>query len=150
MLVMGYICLHNHCYQPPRENPWLEAIELQDSTYPYHDWNERVTPEFYSPNPPSSPRGCRRVAMTPFSDRPQQVGVGLRYRQNSGCKSRLEISVSQRVSRTGFETRPARTEFPKWSQLALIGGYRLERTRILPPQFQSAVPLASIPSPALR
>lgn len=47
---MGYVCIHNHFYQPPRENPWLEAIELQDSAYPYHDWNERVTAECYAPN----------------------------------------------------------------------------------------------------
>ena len=47
---MGFICIHNHFYQPPRENPWLEAIELQDSAYPYHDWNQRVTAECYAPN----------------------------------------------------------------------------------------------------
>src|SRR5246127_782694 len=47
---MGYICIHGHFYQPPRENPWLEAVELQDSAYPYHDWNERVTAECYAPN----------------------------------------------------------------------------------------------------
>jgi alpha-amylase/alpha-mannosidase (GH57 family) len=47
---MGYVCIHNHFYQPPRENPWLEAIEQQDSAYPYHDWNERVTAECYAPN----------------------------------------------------------------------------------------------------
>ncbi|HSJ09675.1 MAG TPA: DUF3536 domain-containing protein, partial [Longimicrobiales bacterium] len=33
-----------------RENPWLEAIEQQDSAYPYHDWNERITAECYGPN----------------------------------------------------------------------------------------------------
>ncbi len=45
-----YICIHGHFYQPPRENPWLEAVELQDSAYPYHDWNKRVTAECYAPN----------------------------------------------------------------------------------------------------
>jgi alpha-amylase/alpha-mannosidase (GH57 family) len=45
-----YVCVHGHFYQPPRENPWLEAIELQDSAYPHHDWNERITAECYAPN----------------------------------------------------------------------------------------------------
>jgi alpha-amylase/alpha-mannosidase (GH57 family) len=45
-----YICIHGHFYQPPRENPWLEAVEVQDSAAPYHDWNERVTAECYAPN----------------------------------------------------------------------------------------------------
>ncbi|MFH1650512.1 MAG: DUF3536 domain-containing protein [Chloroflexota bacterium] len=45
-----YICIHGHFYQPPRENAWLEYVEKQDSAYPYHDWNERVTAECYAPN----------------------------------------------------------------------------------------------------
>ena len=47
---MRYVCIHGHFYQPPRENPSLEAIELQDSAYPYHDWNERICAECYAPN----------------------------------------------------------------------------------------------------
>jgi alpha-amylase/alpha-mannosidase (GH57 family) len=45
-----YICIHGHFYQPPRENPWLEGVEVQDSAYPYHDWNEKITAECYGPN----------------------------------------------------------------------------------------------------
>jgi alpha-amylase/alpha-mannosidase (GH57 family) len=45
-----YICIHGHFYQPPRENAWLEFVELQDSAYPFHDWNERITAECYAPN----------------------------------------------------------------------------------------------------
>ena len=46
----NYLTIHGHFYQPPRENPWLEAIELQDSALPKHDWNERVNAECYNPN----------------------------------------------------------------------------------------------------
>ena len=37
-----FLAVHGHFYQPPRENPWLEAIEQQDSALPFHDWNERI------------------------------------------------------------------------------------------------------------
>jgi len=48
--VKRFICIHGHFYQPPRENPWLETVETQDSAAPYHDWNERVCAECYATN----------------------------------------------------------------------------------------------------
>lgn len=51
----SYICIHCHLYQPPRENPWLERIEIQDSAFPYHDWNMRINAECYGPN------ACARI-----------------------------------------------------------------------------------------
>ncbi len=50
-----YLCVHGHFYQPPRENPWLDIVETQDSAAPYHDWNERITAECYATN------GCSRI-----------------------------------------------------------------------------------------
>ena len=44
------IVIHGHFYQPPRENPWLETVEVQDGAAPFHDWNEKVTAECYAPN----------------------------------------------------------------------------------------------------
>ena len=45
-----YLTIHGHFYQPPRENPWIEEIELQDSALPNHDWNEKICWQCYSPN----------------------------------------------------------------------------------------------------
>ncbi len=45
-----YVCIHGHFYQPPRENPWLGAVEREESAAPYQDWNERIAAECYAPN----------------------------------------------------------------------------------------------------
>ena len=50
MATKRFICIHGHFYQPPRENPWLETVETQDSAAPYHDWNERICAECYATN----------------------------------------------------------------------------------------------------
>ncbi|MBI3300169.1 MAG: DUF3536 domain-containing protein [Elusimicrobia bacterium] len=46
----SFVCVHGHFYQPPRENPWLESVQREESASPYHDWNERITAECYGPN----------------------------------------------------------------------------------------------------
>ncbi len=44
------VIIHGHFYQPPRENPWTQDIPRQENAAPFHDWNERITAECYSPN----------------------------------------------------------------------------------------------------
>ncbi len=51
------LCLHGHFYQPPRENPWIDEIEVQDSAEPFHDWNERIAAECYGPNAAARVKG---------------------------------------------------------------------------------------------
>jgi alpha-amylase/alpha-mannosidase (GH57 family) len=46
----AFVTIHGHFYQPPRENPWIEAVEAEESAHPFHDWNERITFECYRPN----------------------------------------------------------------------------------------------------
>jgi len=45
-----YLIIHGHFYQPPRENPWIAEIERQDGAFPYHDFNEKIDAECYTPN----------------------------------------------------------------------------------------------------
>jgi len=45
-----FVCVHGHFYQPPRENAWLETVELQEGALPFHDWNEKINFECYAPN----------------------------------------------------------------------------------------------------
>jgi alpha-amylase/alpha-mannosidase (GH57 family) len=48
--IKKYICIHGHFYQPPRENAWMEFVEIQESARPFHDWNDRINFECYAPN----------------------------------------------------------------------------------------------------
>jgi alpha-amylase/alpha-mannosidase (GH57 family) len=66
----AHLVLHGHFYQPPRENPWLEAIEREPSADPYANWNARIADECYRCN------GWARV----FDDRGRVMDVINNYR----------------------------------------------------------------------
>ncbi len=45
---MHHVVVHAHCYQPPREDPWLESVASEASAAPDHDWNARIDRECYA------------------------------------------------------------------------------------------------------
>ena len=42
------LIVHQHLYQPPREDPWLEVVPVEPSAVPDHDWNTRINRECYA------------------------------------------------------------------------------------------------------
>jgi hypothetical protein len=42
------LIVHQHLYQPPREDPWLEVVPTEPSAAPDHDWNVRINRECYA------------------------------------------------------------------------------------------------------
>jgi alpha-amylase/alpha-mannosidase (GH57 family) len=50
MMKSGFLVIHGHFYQPPRENPYIDFVEKERSASPFHDWNQRITHECYAPN----------------------------------------------------------------------------------------------------
>ncbi|MEH1845225.1 MAG: DUF3536 domain-containing protein [Nostoc sp.] len=90
-----YVTVHGHFYQPPRENPYLDAIERQPSAAPFHDWNERIHWECYRPN------AFARV----LNDRGEVVGIVNNYEYfsfNIGATlmswlERYDVEVYQRI-----------------------------------------------------
>ena len=90
-----YVTVHGHFYQPPRENPYLDAIERQPSASPYHDWNERIHHECYRPN------AFARV----LNERGEVVGIVNNYEYlsfNIGATlmswlERYDVEVYQRI-----------------------------------------------------
>ena len=90
-----YVTVHGHFYQPPRENPYLDAIERQPSATPFHDWNERIHWECYRPN------AFARV----LNDRGEVVGIVNNYEYMSfnigptlmSWLKRYDVEVYQRI-----------------------------------------------------
>jgi alpha-amylase/alpha-mannosidase (GH57 family) len=100
------ICIHAHFYQPPRENPWLEAVERQDSAYPYHDWNERITAECYAPNGASrilDEAGYIRRIVNNYSRISSNFGPTLlKWLEDNSPETYESILESDRVSQKRF------------------------------------------------
>jgi alpha-amylase/alpha-mannosidase (GH57 family) len=44
------LVIHGHFYQPPRENPWTDAIDDQPGAAPFANWNEKIYSECYRAN----------------------------------------------------------------------------------------------------
>ncbi|MCS7284584.1 MAG: DUF3536 domain-containing protein [Hydrogenobacter thermophilus] len=47
---MNTFVIHGHFYQPYRANPYVGDVMIEDTAYPYENWNERIYRECYLPN----------------------------------------------------------------------------------------------------
>jgi alpha-amylase/alpha-mannosidase (GH57 family) len=45
-----FLCLYGHFYQPPREDPFTNAVPVEPDATPYTNFNEKITAECYRPN----------------------------------------------------------------------------------------------------
>jgi alpha-amylase/alpha-mannosidase (GH57 family) len=93
-----YLCIHGHFYQPPRQNPWLERLEVQDSAAPFHDWNERVTAECYAPN--AAARILDGEGKILAADRASQAAHGGHGNAIAQCYNHLILPLANRRDRT--------------------------------------------------
>ena len=88
-----FICIHGHFYQPPRENPWLEEIEVQDSAYPYRDWNERINAECYNPNTASRILGGNKNIIDIINNYSKAMEVGTEGKKTAFTFFNSDIQV---------------------------------------------------------
>jgi len=88
-----YITIHGHFYQPPRENPDLDAIERQPSADPFHNWNERIHHECYRPN------AFARI----LNDRGEVVGIVNNYEYLSFNIGPTLMSWLERYDRSVYQ-----------------------------------------------
>ena len=104
--VTRYVCVHGHFYQPPRENPWLDAIDVQPSAAPYHDWNARIAAECYAPNTAArilDERGRIRAIINNYARISFNVGPTLmRWLKQHEASTYAAILAADRESQTRF------------------------------------------------
>ena len=101
-----YVCVHGHFYQPPRENPWLNKVEIQESAYPYHDWNHRINAECYVRNSASrilDEEGKIQAIMNNYAWMSFNIGPTLlAWMQNETPATYEAILEADRMSRETF------------------------------------------------
>ncbi|WP_324718997.1 DUF3536 domain-containing protein [Salinimicrobium sp. HB62] len=101
-----YVCVHGHFYQPPRENPWLNKVEIQESAYPYHDWNHRINAECYVRNSASrilDEEGKIQAIMNNYAWMSFNIGPTLlAWMQNETPKTYEAILEADKMSQETF------------------------------------------------
>ncbi len=130
-----YVCLHGHFYQPPRENPWLEDIEVQESASPYHDWNERITHECYSANATSrilDEKGWIRRIVNNYSKISFNFGPTLLYWMDLHAPALVDAIVeADRESRERFSGHGSAIAQAHSHMIMPLANTRDKKTQIL-------------------
>lgn len=99
---MHHLVIHQHLYQPPREDPWLEEVRIEPSAAPDHDWNARIDRECYARQ--AAAEVYRRDARAAARDTDARAGISRVVNLYAWCSFDVGATLCEWLDREAPDT----------------------------------------------